>query len=317
MTISYQQVYDSIATMLDSGLDIKESLNTSAKGAKNELHDAIIAVKKSVEKGDTLARAFRKQSRVFPLMDRTLVEVGESSGRLPDVFKSLADWYRFKAKIIMIIKAGLRKPIGNLLAAAFIMPLPLLFSDSSGSYPLSVMKLLLIFFGPAFAIVILYMKSGEQGGFRLFVEKMVFKLPLAGNAMRTLALGRYCFGFWMLFESGIPVEKCAQIATDLSGNALVSEMVAGGSDSARQGAPVSSGFSSELPADFLSIWKVGEKSGRLSQTLTKLYKKQIELAENSFLELSQWLPRLVWSLVMIYFAYHIISFWSGYFTRFE
>ena len=121
----------------------------------------------------------------------------------------------------------------------------------------------------------------------------------------------------MLFESGVPIEKCAQIATDLSGNTLISEMVAGGSKSAQQGNPVSSGFSSELPGDFLSIWKVGEESGRLSQTLTKLYKKQIELAENSFLELSQWLPRLVWSLVMIYFAYYIISFWSGYFNQYN
>ena len=135
--------------------------------------------------------------------------------------------------------------------------------------------------------------------------------------MRTLALGRYCFGFWMLFESGIPVEKCAKIATDLSGNTLISAMVAGGSESAQQGNPVSSGFSSELPGDFLSIWKVGEKSGRLSQTLTKLYKKQIELAENAFLELSRWLPSLVWALVMIYFAYYIISFWSGYFKQYN
>lgn len=317
MAISYEQVYDGISTMLSSGVDIKVSLNTSVKGANKKLYDAIMAVKKSIEKGDTLSKAFRKQSKVFPLMDRTLVDIGESSGRLPHVFKSLADWYRFKAKILMIIKGGLIKPIGNLLAAAFIMPLPLLFSDSAGSYPLSVLKLLLIFFGPASAIVILYIKSGEQGGFRLFIEKMAFKIPLLGNAMRTLALGRYCFGFWMLFESGVPIEKCAQIATDLSGNTLVSEMVAGGSKSAQQGAPVSSGFSSELPGDFLSIWKVGEESGRLSQTLTKLYKKQIEMAENSFLGLSQWLPRLVWALVMIYFAYHIISFWSGYFKQYN
>lgn len=317
MTISYQQVYDSIATMLDSGLDIKKALQTSAIDAKKELHDALIKVGKSVEKGETLAKAFRKHPVVFPIMDRTLIDVGESSGRLPGVFKSLAEWYRFKAKILMIIKGGLRKPVGNLLAAAFIMPVPSLFSESAGNYLMSVLKLLIIFFGPASALVILYIKSGEQGSFRLFIEKMAFKIPLVGKAMRTLALGRYCFGFWMLFESGVPIEKCAQIATDLSGNTLISKMVTGGSNSARQGNPVSSGFSPELPDDFLAIWKVGEESGRLSQTLTKLYKKQIELAENSFLELSQWLPRLVWALVMIYFVYHIISFWSGYFSQYN
>ena len=61
------------------------------------------------------------------------------------------------------------------------------------------------------------------------------------------------------------------------------------------------------------MWKVGEESGRLSQTLVKLYKKQIETAEYYFSELSQWIPRMVYALVILVLAYHIISFWSAYF----
>jgi len=307
MTISHQQVYESIATMLNSGLDIKKSLHTSVNGADKELHDAVIAVKKSAEKGDTLARAFIKQSRVFPLMDRTLVDVGEKSGRLPDVFQSLADWYRFKTQILMIIKSGLMRPILLLVAAAFIIPLPTIFTDSIGKYIFSVFILLTIFFLPACSGLYIYLNSGEQSNFRKFTEKISLRIPLVGNALWNLSLGRYCFGFWMMFESGVPVEKCTQIAADLCGNHVVAKMLAGATKSVKQGNPVSDGFSSELPGDFISIWKVGEESGRLGETLIKLYKKQIEKAEYCFLELSQWIPRAVYALVVLFFVWYILG----------
>lgn len=313
MTISFQQVYDSLATMLNSGLDIKESLNTSARGAKKDLHDAIIAVKKSVEKGDTLAKAFRKQSRVFPLMDRTLVDVGEQSGRLPHVFKSLADWYRFKKKILSMILSGLNYPMFNLAAAAVIMPLPYLFSATASKYFYLVFTNFVTFFVPPVLVIAFYLKASKQGSLRVYLEKICLKIPLVGHAIWNLSLGRYCFGFWMLYESGVSIEKCAQIGAELSENKVISDMLIGGKKSAQEGNPVSAGFSSELPADFISIFKVGEVSGKLGETLKKLYKNHIEKAEIFIKEVSTWVPRIVWAIVAIYMASNIISFWSSYY----
>lgn len=313
MAISYEQVYDSIGTMLNSGLDIKESLNTSAKGAKKELHDAIITVKKSIEKGDTLAKAFRKQSRMFPLMDRTLIDVGEQSGRLPHVFKSMADWYRFKKKMSSMIMSGLNYPMFNLGAAAVIMPLPLLFSATVSKYFYSVFANFVTFFVPPILLIMFYLKASKQGSLRIYMEKICLKIPLVGHAIWNLSLGRYCFGFWMLYESGVSIEKCAQIAAELSENKVISDMLIGGKKSAQQGNPVSAGFSRELPGDFISIFKVGEVSGKLGETLKKLYKNHIERAEIFIKEVSAWVPRIVWAIVAIYMASKIISFWSSYF----
>ena len=307
MTVPYQQVYEQIATMLNAGIDLKRALHTSGNVSNRELHDAIIALGKSIDKGDTLARALARQSKVFPLPDRTLIDAGEKSGRLPEVFEALADWYRLKARLLRIIKSGLTRPFLTLTAAAFIMPLPTLFSNSMSTYIFSVLFFLIIFYIPPSLIVVLYRESDKQGPVRLFIEKLFLKIPLFGKALRNMALGRYCFGFWMLFESGVPMDKCAQIATELCGNNVISAMVNGVSKSAQQGNPVSQGFSSELPDDFLSIWMVGEESGRLGVTLRKLYEKQIEKAEYYFKELSYWVVRLVSALVALVLIWHILK----------
>jgi len=306
MKISHQQVYENIATMLNAGIDLKKTLHTSVNGAVRELHDAVIVIEKSVGKGSTLSGAFKKHPKIFPVFDRALIEAGEKSGRLPEVFQSLADWYRLKARMLLIIKSGLMRPFLTLTAAAFIIPFPVIIT-SIGRYIFSVILLLMVFYFPPLTLVILYQKLHDQGSFRAFLDKIYLKIPVVGNTIWNLSLGRYCFGFLMLYESGVPVDKCAQIAAELCGNSVISGMVAGGKCSAQQGNPVSSGFSRELPHDFLSIWKVGEESGRIGETLKKLHEKMLKRAEYNFMEISRWIPRLVSALIAVFFIWYILK----------
>ena len=314
MAISHQQVYDNLSTMLNAGIDLKKSLHTSVNGAGRELYDAVIAVEKSVGKGNTLTSAFARHPKLFPVFDSALIEAGEKSGRLPEIFQSLADWYKLKTRMLQIIKSGLIRPFLSLTAAAFIIPFPTIITSIS-KYLFSVILLLMIFYVPPVTLVILYQKLHKKGTFRVFLENTFLKIPIVRKAVWNLTLGRYCFGFWMLFESGVQIEKCAQIATELCGNSVISEMLSGSKESIRQGNPVSSGFSRELPDDFLSIWKVGEESGRLGETIKKLHERLLERAEYNFIELSRWIPRLVSALVALFFIWYILNSWNVFRPR--
>ena len=308
MTIFYQQVYENIATMLNAGIDLKKTLHTSVNGAHQKLHDAVIAIEKSVSRGNTLTMAFSRHPEIFPPFDRAMIEAGERSGRLPEIFKSLADWYRLKSRMMMIIRSGLIKPLLTLTAAAFIMPAPAIMT-SAGRYLFYVILLLMIFYIPPITLVILYKNLHKKGSSRVFLEKTLLKIPIIRKAVRNMELGRYCFGFWMLYESGVSVDKCAQIAADLCGNSVIADMFSGGQESAQEGNPVSAGFSRDLPEDFLSIWKVGEESGRLGETLKRVHEKLLERAEYNFIEISRWIPRIVSGLIAIFFIWYIFKSW--------
>ena len=292
MKTSHEEVYGSLATLLDAGLDLKRALRSSVVKGNGDLHDAILATVKSIGRGTTLAGALAKQPEVFPLSDRAMIEVGEKSGRLPEAFRALAEWYRLKAQLWRIMKSGLTRPLLSIHIAAFILPIRRLFLGQTwDEYILSVFSFLMIFYVPTAALIVLYRWSGKQGGFRRLLDGVLSKVPVLGNALRDIALGRYCFGFWTLFVSGFPMPRCAGMAADLSGNAVVSAMVVGGRESARQGKPISRGFSSKVPHDFLALWAVGEESGRLEQTVRHLYEKRIEEGEYYLREFFRWLPR--------------------------
>lgn len=183
----------------------------------------------------------------------------------------------------------------------------MLFLGLWGEYILSVFGFLMIFYVPTGGMISLYRSSGKQGGFRLLLDSTLLKVPLLGRGLRDIALGRYCFGFWTLFVSGFPMPRCAEIAADLSGNAAVSAMLDGGKESARRGKPVSKGFSSKVPHDFLALWAVGEESGRLDQTLRHIYKERVEQGEYYLKEFSRWLPRFIYVVVAGVIFYYFIS----------
>ena len=308
MAISHQEVYGNLATMLGAGLDVKKALPMSVNTGDGPVRDAVIAVTKAIGRGATLTKAIARHPELFPVSDKSMIEAGEKSGRLPEVFKALSDWYKLKAKLWGTIKSGIIRPLLLIHAGAFIMPIPILVVHQMwGKYLLSVISFLMIFYVPAGLVIGLYRWSGDKQGLRLFIDGVLLKVPLLGKGLRDMALGRYCFGFRMLLVSGVPVTKCARIASDLSGNGVISAMLAGGRESARRGKPVSRGFTSDLPRDFVSIWSVGEKSGRLDEITQKLYQKRIEQGEYYFREFSLWLPRLISAFVAAILIYYILS----------
>jgi type II secretory pathway component PulF len=307
MAISHQEVYRGLATLLNAGFDLKRALHTSVVKRQGPLRNAVIAAAKSIERGSTLAGALKKHPAIFPLSDRAMLEVGEKSGRLPEALQALAEWYELKAQIWRIIKSGMIRPVLAIHAAAFIIPIHMLFLGMWGEYILSVLGFLMIFYIPTGGMISLYRSSGNRGGFRLFLDSVLLKVPLLGRGLRDIALGRYCFGFWTLFVSGFPMPRCAEIAADLSGNAAVSAMLDGGKESARRGKPVSKGFSSKVPHDFLALWAVGEESGRLDHTLRHIYKERVEQGEYYLKEFSRWLPRFIYIVVAGVIFYYFMS----------
>ncbi len=99
MTISHLEVYRSLATLLNAGFDLKRALHTSVVEGNGALRNAVIATAKSIERGTTLAGALARQPEAFSLSDRAMIEVGEKSGRLPETFQALAEWYELKAQL--------------------------------------------------------------------------------------------------------------------------------------------------------------------------------------------------------------------------
>jgi type IV pilus assembly protein PilC len=82
-----------LATLVSSGVPILDGLEITARTAGNAIiEDAIMAVRKGVESGLTIAQPL-KESGVFPPMVVQMIGVGEQTGALDAMLGKIADFY--------------------------------------------------------------------------------------------------------------------------------------------------------------------------------------------------------------------------------
>lgn len=82
-----------LSTLISSGVPILDGLEITAKTAGNAIvEDGIMAVRKGVESGLTLAQPL-KETGVFPSMVVQMIGVGEQTGALDNMLGKIADFY--------------------------------------------------------------------------------------------------------------------------------------------------------------------------------------------------------------------------------
>jgi type IV pilus assembly protein PilC len=82
-----------LGTLVSSGVPIMEALAITARTAGNAVvEDAIMATRKSIEEGKTIAEPL-KNTNVFPPMVVQMVAVGEQTGALETMLNKIADFY--------------------------------------------------------------------------------------------------------------------------------------------------------------------------------------------------------------------------------
>ena len=82
-----------MATLIKSGVNIMDALDTVAKTSGNKvIEEAINACKKSIQEGQRFVEPLRK-SKVFPAMVTQMIAIGEESGNLDNMLNKIADFY--------------------------------------------------------------------------------------------------------------------------------------------------------------------------------------------------------------------------------
>ena len=291
--------YHNLSIMLEAGIPVQRALNTIAAGLKGELRKTFLNLVKGVSAGNCLAETMSKYPNVFATLDVMLVDAADTSGNLSESLKLLSEWYDFSNRLKNRLISGLMLPLVVIHIAALVGPLPYLFMGviNVAGYIIKVAITLALFYIPLSIILATLHLMPNTGTIRRFLDFVVLKIPILGLAVRQLALSRYCRAFNMLYKAGIPIIQCAQQAPGVTGNVIVADVVKGGAESAQAGNMVWEGFSPKLPADFLNIWRIGEETGELDNSIKRLADNTTENAEQLFSEFVQWLPRIIYWLI--------------------
>ncbi len=279
------------AIMVNSGMSLMSALDILKTQPYNAFLKSILeVVAEDVKGGMMLSEAFNKHDKAFPDFFRSMVYVGEVSGKLDLVFSALADYYETDAKIKKKTKSAMAYPtmlavmtLGILVAMlSFIVPT---FRKSLASldikaegitkivYDLSdfvlnnYQTILLVILGAAFLLFV-FLKT-KRGKYAFDVFKI--RAPLIGKVTTDLITARFARGFSLLLSSGMDISDAMVSIQVVLGNRDVARRFKKATDDVLQGASLAGALQKYklFPDMMIQMVAVGEKTASLDEVLTR------------------------------------------------
>ena len=126
------RISDNLDTMLTSGIPIVRSIDITASVVGSNIYKHILnEVEEAVKGGSSLSSAFEKHPMEIPPIMVQMIKVGEETGSLGNILKTLADFYKREVDGAVDTLVGLIEPVMivvlglgvGLLLVSILMPI--------------------------------------------------------------------------------------------------------------------------------------------------------------------------------------------------
>ena len=262
-------------------------------------------VYEDVKSGVLLSEALNKHKKVFPDFFRSMVHVGEISGKLDDVFRSLADYYERDTALKGKVKGAMAYPMMLLgmtvgiviLMLAFVVPtfrdamtqmdveitgITKMVYDISG-FVTDYWRVMLVALILLVMIVVLVLRT-EKGAYGFDVLKV--KLPLLRTVQRNLLTARFARAFGLLLSSGMDMNAAMDSVEIIINNRYMKEKFHAAAESVRQGMSLTNAFEAYdlFPHMMIQMITIGERTGTMEDVLMRscaFFDNQVETSLNS------------------------------------
>ena len=283
-------MYGQLADLLSSGVPLLRSLDSLIRSSVNpRLAELLREIRREVADGKSLTDSMRNFPETFPPLHTAMVQAGERASFLEDVLRSLAEFVErleeLRSKVLgaMIYPMLLMFLGGAVMLGALIFFVPKfepLLGGVEKPLPTEVMFMLsrtvrgywyIMVVVLAVGIGLLWSAVTSEAGRRTF-ERVRLKIPLAGMAMRMVAITRFCRILGTMLANGVPLLQALGISKGATGSALMAERIAEATESVREGksltAPLAVG--GLFPEQILAMLTVAEESNKLEKVLLQI-----------------------------------------------
>jgi type IV pilus assembly protein PilC len=316
------EFYQQLAQLTAAGLGVVSGLEQLKRHPPSRSFRAPIQhLLDRLAQGHTLAGALQSPDPWLPEFDVALIDAGERSGRLDGCFRLLAHYYNDQARLRKQMISQMLYPVGliHMAALVFWVVLPFARSQFHDSLLMLVLKAALAL-APLYLVtaLILFATQSRHGErWRGLIESLVHWVPLLGAARKALALARLSAALEALISAGVTILPAWDLAANACGSPAMRRVVASLQPGMIAGLTPAEAIRtrSHFPDLFTNLYASGELSGKLDETLSRLYAHYQEEGTLKLQAFAQWLPRLLYGIVAAVIAYSIIQFWTGYFNQ--
>lgn len=317
------EFYHQLGQMVSAGLPILGALATiQARPPSSSFRAPLAQLLAELQQGRSLADSLRQLGDWMPAFDVALMDAGEQSGRLDQCLQLLAGYYRLRGQLASEAISQMLYPAFLLHFGALLFPINLLsdFVWQGKTWPFVWQKLTIL--GPLYGgtALLLYACMGKHGeAWRAKIEVAGRWIPLLGKARHHLALARLAAALEALLNAGVPILNAWPLAAGASGSPALRAAVADwAARLARGDTPGQILVHQPLfPELFASLYRTGEQSGKLDETLLRLHAHYQEEGSRQLHAFTAWLPKVIYLVIVGVVVKNIFSFYSGYFGELD
>jgi MSHA biogenesis protein MshG len=232
-------------TLINAGVPLIKALRGLVSTSRNpSLGKALNAVVEDLEAGMELSGCYSRHPQVFPPLLCHMVQVGEVTGKLDQVFIQLAVYFEREKETINRVKSALRYPMFVIVAilfavifvSLFVIPaFERVFASAGANLPLATRilmglsafmqnywHLLLVAAVVLFFIIRRALKTARG---RYLWDQYKLRLPLVGSILLRATLARFSRGFNMSYTAGVPLSQALGLTARAVNNTYVGEKI--------------------------------------------------------------------------------------------
>ena len=278
-----------LTLLLRAGITLPNALQRLALDSKGTKAGRVLdSLVEQVSVGVPLHRAMAEFPRLFTPEITAVIEAGEVSGQLPEVFASLQANLEWRDQLVADVRQALMYPVIVMGAASalvlmlFTLVVPKfvkLLGELSLEVPLLTRIVMAISRGllqgwPVLLALAIALPVGLRCGLRsprfaAWFDRQKMELPVFGPLVAMIALSRFSHNLALLYRAGIPLLRGLEICRNLVGNRALAAALEDAHRGVLEGRPLSRclGDHPEFPQTLVTMIATGETSGTLDTAL--------------------------------------------------
>ena len=297
--------------LLQAGVPLLQAIAELAEQSEHKsLQAALRILYRDLEAGRLLSQAFQAQANIFPPLFGQLVDAGERTGQLSEIFGHLTRTLSWQAELLAQIRRGLTYPavlcvmvaVAAYVMLTFLVPqmasflqglgqelpwstrLLLTLSDGVMAYGGWLLLVMVLLVG---ALILIVRHSPKAA---LLLDQCLLKIPVFGRLLHQLVLARLCRFLGLMYQTGIPLLQALEWCQPLLQQRVMAVALADVLQRVQAGESLTSSFKATLqfPPLMLRMLSVGETTGALDRMLLQLaafYDREVQSQLQTLLRL--------------------------------
>ena len=312
-----------LSSLIDSGINITNSLNMIAKQSNNKSLQSILNdINAKIKDGKSLSQSLESYPKLFSPLYSATIRTGEAGGNLNETLKRLSAFLEKGEEFRDSIRQALTYPFFILIISIltifvllmFVVPrLITMFEDMGQVLPLPTRILISssgflrmhgwILIAVIFALIFFLRRFYVSPQGKMLFDWLRLKLIIFGPILLKTEISRLMRTLSLLLSSGIPITSSLEVSSSVVENQILNSEVQKFKERISSGDSFSDSLKSSafFPEFVTNIVAVGEETGRLDQALLRIaddYEKEVERTLSAITRMLEPIIILVMGLIV-------------------